>query len=221
MNSFPSRHGGRLRALMLAAMMLVSGVLDASAQRVKKSPADALVDALLWAVPDTIDLSPYPSDVRAELEAMFRRVRDYKSPRVAPPTEGVRLMVHSAFVGYERRLVAHSDAPDVRAIAVDYVNRLKPCYEWEGYHDCPEHEARFATEYLASHPTAPFREFLPLLIAHRWLCTAEAYDYEKRPADATRSRRAYEEAIARARQSPALLIRTAADGLHARGRCVV
>lgn len=63
--------------------------------------------------------------------------------------------------------------------------------------------------------------FLHLLAAHRWLCTAEAYDYEKEPQDAARSRRAYEEAIRTARQSGSLLIRTAAEELRIRGRCFV
>jgi len=98
---------------------------------------------------------------------------------------------------------------------------LRPCYEWEGFSGCPEHEASFAKEYLAANPSGPFTEYLPLLAAHRWLCTAEAYDYEKRPQDAARSRREFDAAIQTARRSTALLIRAGADALQARRRCII
>jgi hypothetical protein len=52
----------------------------------------------------------------------------------------------------ERRLVAVSDGSAAPGLAVAYVDRLRPCYEWEGYHDCPEAEAVFAEEYQATHP---------------------------------------------------------------------
>ena len=128
-------------------------------------------------------------------------------------------MQYDAQVSYERRLVAITGDPVAVKLAADYVDQLRPCYEWEGFHDCPEREALFADEYQAAHPDGPFHEYLTLLSAHRWLCTAEAFDYEKRPADSSRSHQLYEERVARARQSPSLLIRSAADRLSARNRC--
>src|SRR6185295_7214700 len=104
-------------------------------------------------------------------------------------------MVLEAQVTYERKLAAISNEPVAAALAVAYVKDLRPCYEWEGFHDCPEREARFADEYQASHPGGPFSGYLPLLAAHRWLCTAEAYEYEKRPSDAERSLRLYRERL--------------------------
>jgi hypothetical protein len=129
-------------------------------------------------------------------------------------------MVHEARVRYERRLVSVTDSPKAADLARAYVDALRPCYEWEGFHDCPEREAVFATEYRRTHAGGPFDEYLPLLAAHRWLCAAEGYDYEKRPEGAARSRQEYEKAIATARQSTDLLIRTAADTLAARRRCL-
>ena len=128
-------------------------------------------------------------------------------------------MVNTARLRYERKLAAVSDDPSAQTLAAEFVERLKPCYEWEGYHDCPEREARFAQEYQAANPRGPFRDYLPLLAAHRWLCAAEGYEYEERSEDAARSRREFESALATARQSAALLVRTAAGGLGARGRC--
>ncbi len=96
---------------------------------------------------------------------------------------------------------------------------MKPYYEWEGYHDGPELEALFADQYLASHPGGPFTTYLPLLAAHRWLCAADAYKNENKPADAARTHKLYEQRIASARNSADLMIRTAAEELIARNRC--
>jgi hypothetical protein len=128
-------------------------------------------------------------------------------------------MLQAVMVRYERLLVAVTADRNAPALAVEYVNELRPCYEWEGYHDCPEHEALFAMEYLAANPSSPFKEYLPLLAADRWLCAAEGYDYEKRPKDAARSRRASDAAIQTARRSTALIVRVAAETLQARGQC--
>src|SRR5262249_49445037 len=129
-------------------------------------------------------------------------------------------MVYTAQINYERKLAAVSDDPGAPDMARAYVASLRPCYEWEGFHDCPEREARFADDYSATHPNSPFSPYLPLLAAHRWLCAAEAYDYEQKPAEAERSRRAYEARLEVALRTDDLLLRTAAQRLAARRRCL-
>ncbi len=109
--------------------------------------------------------------------------------------------------------------PGAEALAQRYVDDLKPCYEWEGFHNCPEAEATFAERYLARNPGSPFSEYLPLLIAHRWLCAADGYAYEEQPKEAARARLAAAAPLATALEAPSLLIRTAAQELKARGRC--
>ena len=128
-------------------------------------------------------------------------------------------MVYGAREGYESKLVAGSERDGVEAVAQQYVDRLLPCYEWEGYHDCPEREATFAGEYLAQHPDTPFRDFLWLLAAHRWLCTAEAYQYEQKPEAAERARREFEVAMLTAEASRSALMKAAAGELRATNRC--
>ena len=83
--------------------------------------------------------------------------------------------------------------------------------------DCPEEEAIFTDKYQLANPDGPFRELLPLVAAHLWLCAAEfsSSDSER----AARATQGYAKDIAVAIQSPSLLIRTAAEGLRARGRC--
>ena len=152
------------------------------------NPADALLDVLVWGIHMSIDPAAYPPALRTEVESHLRRAKGYVSKRAVPPfPEGD--MIQSAQVNYERRLVAVSDDPRAPQLAVAYVDGLRPCYEWEGFHHCPEREAEFADEYQAANPDGPFSAYLPLLAAHRWLCTAEAYNYEQAPEDAERSRR--------------------------------
>jgi hypothetical protein len=187
------------------------------AQRAE-NPADAVLDVLVWGTHMSIDPAAYSPPLRQEVERYLRRAMAYVSKRPIPadPESG---MVQFARAGYERRLAAISNDPGGPALAAAYVDSLRPCYEWEGYHDCPEREAEFADGYQAAHPNGPFSAYLPLLSAHRWLCAAEGYDYEKAPTEAARSRRNYQHRVSTAQKSSVLLIRTAAERLAARGRC--
>lgn len=190
-----------------------------SAQEPRLSASDALVDVMVFGAHMEIDVRAYSPPVRAALEKHLRRSRAYRPRRATEADAGEMRMVYDSNVGHERQLAAVSDDPRAPALAKAYVDSLKPCYEWEGYHDCPVREAAFAAKYLTDYPGGPFSKCLPLLVAHRWLCAAEAFDYEKQPDGAARSRRAYEMAIATARRSTDLLVRTATEGLMARGRC--
>jgi len=183
------------------------------------NPEDALLDVLVWGTYVVkIDPKAYAPALRAEVEQLLRRAKAYRSKRAKPSKPDMQ-MAYCAQVNYERRLASISDSQGAPALAAVYVKRLLPCYEWEGYHDCPEREALFADEYQAAHPNGTFREYLPLLAAHRWLCAAEAYDFEKEPANAERSRRIYEQRLSTARGSKVLMIRAAAKRLAARGKC--
>jgi hypothetical protein len=200
------------------ALLLGVTVVAGSAQQ--PNVDDALVELLVWGLyaVRSIDPAAYAPAVRAELEVHLRRASAYRSRRPVPVGSEMR-MVHSAQVAYERRLVAVTGDAAAPSLAATYVDKLRPCYEWEGVHDCPEQEAIFADDYLAANPQSPFAAYLPLLAAHRWLCAAEGYDYEKRPEDAARSRREFEARVRIAAQSPNALIRAAAVRLAARGRC--
>jgi hypothetical protein len=185
------------------------------------SAADALLDALVfYREPERVDRAGLSTDVRAGLDAFASRMKRFKSR--LPPLKGrsgEMRMVHSAQVGYERRLAATSPDPAAGALAAAFVQKLRPCYEWEGFADCPEREAVFADDYLAAHPNGPFTPYLTLLSAHRWLCTAEGYDYEKKPQQGARARQEYERRITDASRVADPMMRTAAEALRRRGRC--
>jgi len=149
--------------------------------RIPQSPAnpdDAILDVLVFGLHMPIDPSRYPTELRVEVQQYLRRAAGYIPKRAVPSTAEMG-MVYGAQVSYETRLVAHSDDPRAATLAQDYVTRLRPCYEWEGFHDCPERDASFADEYQAANPNGPFSNYLPLLAAHLWLCAAEGYDYEQ------------------------------------------
>jgi len=206
----------RMQWILISVLLAVSP-LTPSAQSAANSE-DALLDVLVWGTHMPIDPKAYSSVLRADVEQYLRRAMAYRSKR-AKPSKGEAQMLHAALVKNERLLAAVSNDPRAPALAAAYVKSERACYEWEGLHECPEREALFADKYQAAHPKGPFSEYLPLLAAHRWLCSAEAYDFEKQPADAERSRRIYEQRLSTARGSRVLLIRTAAERLAARGKC--
>jgi hypothetical protein len=59
------------------------------------------------------------------------------------------------------------------------------------------------------------------LIAHRWVCAAEAYEFEEQPQEAAWARRSAASSLAAALEAQSLLVRTAAQEQQARGRCFV
>jgi hypothetical protein len=181
---------------------------------------DALLDVLVWGTHVAINPEAYDTELKLEIQQYLRRALAYRSDRPLS-LGGESAMIDDARIRYERKIAAVSDDPTSSEMATAYVKSLQPCYEWEGFHDCPEREAQFADEYQAAHPNGPFSNYLPLLAAHRWLCAAEAYEYEQRPVDAERSRRAYQARLGLARQGKDLLVRTAAERLATRGRCFV
>jgi len=181
---------------------------------------DALVDLLVWHPYVRINPEAYSPGLKAEIEVHLSRAMRYVTKRLTSSKGEERLMT-AAEVNYARLLVATSDGSvDSTAMAAEnYASALEPCADWKGLHNCPEKQAAFAVDYQRSHPDEAFSMYLPLLAAHRWLCTAEAYAHEMRPADAERSQRQYEQSLFNARRSKSLLIRAAADRLAARGRC--
>ncbi|RPH57991.1 MAG: hypothetical protein EHM89_13175, partial [Acidobacteria bacterium] len=174
--------------LGVSVLALVLCQLTVSSQARVTSPEDALVDLLAWGADLGIDPNMYRPELQAQIQRHLERWKAYRSKRARPSGSSELEMVYLARVRYERRLVAASDDPRAPALAASYVDDLAPCYESEGFHDCPEREAMFADGYQSLNQGGPFSEYLPFLAAHRWLCTAEAYEYEKRPEAATRSR---------------------------------
>ena len=154
-----------------------------------------MLDVVVFYAGTPRDVERHPLQVRQELQRFLERVRAYRS-RPRPSRLGSEMgMVYAAREGYEAKLAASTAAAGAPRLAQEYVDALRPCYEWEGFHDCPEREALFAEQHLRDRPDTPFRDLLRVLAAHRWLCTAEAYEYEQKPTEALRARRAYEEAL--------------------------
>jgi hypothetical protein len=207
-----------MRTTAFLTFLLVAS-LRALASQSARNPADAVLDVLVWGTHVQINPDAYDPALKLEIQKYLRRAMAYRSNRPVP-SGGEAEMVYAAQITYERKLAAVSGDPGAAETARAYVDSLRPCYEWEGFHDCPEREARFADDYQAAHPNSPLSAYLPLLAAHRWLCTAEGYEYEHQPTEAERSRRAYEARLEVALRAKDLLLRTAAQWLAARRRCL-
>jgi hypothetical protein len=165
-------------------------------------------------------------DVTARLRGVEERCQAFLARTPPPRTDTDMGLAANARWMYAQRLFAVA-AGDAATEAAEYATALRPCYEWEGFHDCPEREAVFADRYLAAHPSSAFAAYLPLLAAHRWLCAAEGYEREMRsdvPASKqgvglTRARLSFVQRLEAAGRSRAPLIRCAAATLIERGAC--
>jgi hypothetical protein len=206
-----------------AAVVLAVGCVSLAA--VSQSADSLLLDLFVFGGPVAdLRVNDYPPAVRSGLQNYLTRAESdqgqFRSKAFQGLTAGEREMVEGAWRGYRRKLTAWSSDPSARRLAVEYVEALRPCYEWEGYPDCPEHEAQFAADYLDAHPRGPFSEFLPLLAAHRWLCAAEGYMYLQNAVDERRTREEYAVMLTRATRSSDLLVRVAAEALASRNTCL-
>src|SRR6516162_3368556 len=141
-------------------ILLFVAPLPALLSQSKQNPADALLDVLVWGTHLPINPDVYDPVVKLEIQKYLRRAMAYRSNRPVP-SGGTADMVYTAQINYERKLAAVSEDPRAADMARAYVDSLKPCYEWEGFHGCPEHEAQFADDYSATHPNSPFSEYLP------------------------------------------------------------
>ena len=178
-----------------------------------------VLDAIVFYADLPIAVAEFPPDFREDLNRYSQRLRGYR-PRPRPRQLSSEMtMVYAAREGYESKLVAASTTSGVEQRAQAYVDTLKPCYEWEALPECPEREATFAERYLVDHPDAPFAGLLRLLAAHRWLCAAEAYEYQQQPGSAGHARHEYQRALAIAIKVESPLMRVAAEELKSSGRC--
>ena len=191
-------------------------------------PAEAVLKLLVFGchAAEVSPLAERDPDVSARLRSVENRCAAFAQREPKPRADSLDGMVATARWGYEQHLFAIA-AGDAEAEAARYVAVLRPCYEWEGFHDCPEREAVFADRYLSEHPSSAFAAFLPLLAAHRWLCAAEGYEYEmtsgvpasKPGAGPTRARLSYVQRLETASRSRDPLVRAAAGILEGRGAC--
>jgi hypothetical protein len=160
-----------------------------------------------------------------DVEARAKSVKTKLRP--LPKTGGEFEMVIRKRQAYERLLIAvalplgtHTDREVwVQEEAVSFVEGLRPCYEWEGFSDCPQKEAEFAEFWLKWDPSSSFREFLPIFASHRWTCAAEALEYEKKPAEAAAAHARSKKLIAVGLQSVDPLMRYLARELERDRRC--
>jgi len=207
-------------AVLVICAWLANSPEIPSAETFRQNTQRGVLDVVVFYADAPRDIDRYPLQVRQELQRFLERARAYRPrPRAARLGSEMR-MVYAAREGYEAKLAASATTAGVARLAQAYVDALRPCYEWEGFHDCPEREAVFAEQHLRDRPDTPFRDLLRVLAAHRWLCTAEGYEYEQKPTEALRARRAYEEALMIVTaDSRSALMTTAARELKASGRC--
>lgn len=156
-------------------------------------------DALLFGGFDYRNYEAIPDPAAAARWQEVRRRAERALSRLRPPPEhsGLFHMVWGKRQHYERLLYAvgvpGGNTKDaelwVAEEAADFVEGMRPCYEWEGSSECPYREADFAEYWLRHFPQGHFAEFLPLFAGNRWLCTADGHEFNKDSVKAAEARK--------------------------------
>jgi hypothetical protein len=185
----------------------------------RQNADDALLDALVFAQLDQLSTAAYPAGIAQELGPILNRYSRLSPARGPSSPERPEDNLRVARERWRHTLTAISTDAAAASQAQRYVESWRLCYEWEGFHDCPETDARVADAYREAQPAGPLAEYLVLLAAHRWLCAAEGYTLEENQAGADASRRTYRARAAAAARARSVMIRTAAARLAARSTC--
>ena len=209
----------KLAVIATAALMLVP----------QQERPHSVRDALLFG---GIEYSNYEAIGDTGAAARWEEIRRRASlamSRLRPPPEhsGTIAMVWQKRAHYERLFNAVSRRPDaddaelwVAEEVVDFVNGMRPCYEWEGFSECPWREAEFADLWLRLHPHAAFADFLPLFSGNRWICAADGFDLEKEAAKAADARKRATERLTVAAAGNDALFALVATQMLADPRCL-
>jgi hypothetical protein len=190
-----------------------------------------LRDALLFGGLDrpNIEAITDPAAAARWTEVLRRAQRFMSRLRPPPSHSGEMSMVWGKRRHYERLFAAaavpyYATERDELAVAeevADFVEGMRPCYEWEGFSECPRREAAFADFWMEYHPHSSFEAFLPLFAGNRWLCAADGFDGEKEPAKAADARTRAAALLQRAKAGEDPLFRYAAAQMLADPKCFV
>jgi hypothetical protein len=145
------------------------------------------------------DLAPVAEPLKARLARFLERRTAFKSRYKSAPDTMEKMRADAKRREIERAIVAIVEAPGIEKIAADFVAAAPVAYEWEGMHDGPLDEARFAESTLKGNPGSPLAPWLALFIAQRQRVAFEAYENEKNTEGMRAAAAGYRTFIERAR----------------------
>ena len=125
------------------------------------------------------DVKAVPEPLRARLSKYVSRRAAFKSGYKSDADSFERVRADAKKRMLERSIVAMIDAPQIEATAAQYIAKAPIFYEWEGTHDGPLDEARYAEDVLKLDPASPLAPWFYVFIAQRQRVVFEAYESEK------------------------------------------
>lgn len=198
---------------------------------VQDTPPHPVQDALLWGRFDLRVEHIADPAAAGRWREMQARARSMKS-RLPPPVDsgGSASRVHGKREQYERIFYATASPAQGRQPAdeelwfgleaADLVQGMRPCYEWEGSADCPAREAEFAEFWMKREGTRDrMAPFLTLFAGHRWICAADGYEYDRKPALAATARERSSRLLKQVAAGSDALFRYVAERLLAAPKC--
>jgi hypothetical protein len=120
-------------------------------------------------------LSHLPSAQRQALTARLSRKATFRSLLSAPSQVSFESrIIFDARQRIERAAFTIGQGRKAGEDAAELAGSVAVSYEWEGYPDGPMDEARSAEAYLRAHPDSSVKDYVQLLLMHRFRCAFEA-----------------------------------------------
>lgn len=177
-------HHSRTWRIAAAAAVLVALGAASAAQAPAVPPAVNLQGKLYRSVFSGAgltaqDLRTLPEPLRSRLTKYLARRTAFKSGYKSDSDSFERVRADAKKRMLERAIVAMIDAPGIEQMAAQYIAKAPIFYEWEGRHDGPQDEARYAEDVLKLDPSSPMAPWFYVFIAQRQRVLFETYEKEK------------------------------------------
>jgi hypothetical protein len=145
------------------------------------------------------DVSLVPEPLRARLTKYLMRRNAFKSNYKSDSDSFERMRADAKKRVLERAIVSMIDAPGIEKTAAEYISKAPIFYEWEGKHDGPLEEARYAEDVLKLDPSSPLAPWFYVFIAQRQRIVFEACENEKNEEGMKTAAKKYRAFVERAR----------------------
>jgi hypothetical protein len=159
--------------------------------------------------PEILKKPGIPENVKSRIRTFQERAKAFRSGLAIKSDlpEGPERYAQGKRLDLEKGMVALIPAKGVEQEAKEYAEKAELFYEWEGMSDSPRAEAKYAEDYLDSHPMTLLRSYINLFLAHRYRCVFEIQSRRNDPEYVEFVYTAYRQHLGSAQRDPDPLVR--------------
>lgn len=200
---------------IVLSALTINAVSDSNKQGEEQTNYKTLLYSSVFAHsnPLKLNIKKVPENIRDRIVEYLGKCRNYKS-KLKKPKSNEELYLFKRKQLIVKPIVTLINDENIENIAVDYANKAKIYYEWEGDSSAPLDEAKFAEEFLKENPKTPIKAYLFLFVAHRYGCASECLLREQKHEEQKEMFKKYELYIKKAKEFSDPLIKIIAEGME-------